>query len=103
MAEILSVLLPELPLPAGVPASLLSEEEGTVCHELAGHFRLEYYEERILSETACLNGQLRAATPADGFRPALLADLSRHISLLVRLGEDLQRTPVVERRWLQSF
>ena len=34
---------------------------------------------------------------------ALLADLSRHISLLVRLGEDLQRTPVVERRWLQSF
>ena len=103
LAEILSVLLPELPLPAGVPASLLSEEEGTVCHELAGHFRLEYYEERILSETACLNGQLRAATPADGFRPALLADLSRHISLLVRLGEDLQRTPVVERRWLQSF
>ena len=101
LAEILSVLLPELPLPAGVPASLLSEEEGTVCHELAGHFRLEYYEERILSETACLNGQLRAATPADGFRPALLADLSRHISLLVRLGEDLQRTPVVERRWLQ--
>lgn len=100
LAEILSVLLPELPLPAGVPASLLSEEEGTVCHELAGHFRLEYYEERILSETACLNGQLRAATPADGFRPALLADLSRHISLLVRLGEDLQRTPVVERRWL---
>ncbi len=79
LAEILSVLLPELPLPAGVPASLLSEEEGTVCHELAGHFRLEYYEERILSETACLNGQLRAATPADGFRPALLADLSRHM------------------------
>lgn len=103
LAEILSVLLPELPFPAGVPASLLSEEEGTVCHELTGHFRLEYYEERILSETACLNGQLRAATPADGFRPALLADLSRHISLLVRLGEDLQRTPVVERRWLQSF
>ena len=29
LAEILSVLLPELPLPAGVPASLLSEEEGT--------------------------------------------------------------------------
>lgn len=103
LAEILSVLLPELPLPAGVPVSLLSEEEGTVCHELAGHFRLEYYEERILSETACLNGQLRAATPADGFRPALLADLSHHISLLVHLGEDLQRTPVVERRWLQSF
>ena len=102
LAEILSVL-PELPLPAGVPASLLSGEEGTVCHELAGHFRLEYYEERILSETACLNGQLRAATPADGFRPALLADLSRHISLLIGLGKTSS-----ERRWwrgggLQSF
>lgn len=105
LVEVLSGILPALSLPAGVPASLLSEKEETVCHELAEHFRLEYYEERILGETSRLTALLKAAelpadTTAEEPRSALLTTLSRHISLLVRLTESLSRTPAVDSRWL---
>lgn len=106
LAEILSGQLPDLPLPPGVPASMLSEPEETICPDLADYFRLEYYEERLLSDTSRLTEQLKTA-PAEtagktesASRTALLATLSSHISQLVRLTESLARTPVIEERWL---
>lgn len=106
LAEILSGQLPDLPLPPGVPASMLSEPEETICPDLADYFRLEYYEERLLSDTSRLTEQLKTAPAetvgktASASRTALLATLSSHISQLVRLTESLARTPVIEERWL---
>ena len=97
LTGILSAILPDLPLPAGVPAALLSEMEETVCHDLADYFRLEYYEERILAETARLAGQLKA-TP--GSHADLLERLSRHLSVQAALTASLLRTPAVDERWL---
>ncbi|WP_293710564.1 CHC2 zinc finger domain-containing protein [uncultured Parabacteroides sp.] len=97
LTEILSTVLPDVPLPAGVPAALLSETEETVCHDLADYFRLEYYEERILAETARL-AELLKATP--GSHADLLEPLSRHLSVQAALTASLSRTPVVDERWL---
>lgn len=97
LAEILSAVLPDLPLPAGVPPSLLSQTEEAVCHDLVEYFRLEYYEERILAQTARLAELLKRA---HGPHTDLLERLSRHISMQADLTASLSRTPVVDERWL---
>jgi len=97
LIEILSAVFPDLPLPMGVPASLLSETEETICHDLVDYFRLEYYEERILTETSRLAGLLKGTF---GSHADLLERLSRHISVQAGLTACLSRTPVLDERWL---
>lgn len=97
LTGILSAVLPDLPLPAGVPPSLLSETEEAVCHDLVEYFRLEYYEERILAETSRLTGLLKET---HGSHTELLERLSRHLSVQAGLTASLSRTPVLDERWL---
>ena len=97
LTGILSAVLPDLPLPAGVPPSLLSETEEAVCHDLVEYFRLEYYEERILAETSRLTGLLKET---HGSHTELLERLSCHLSVQAGLTASLSRTPVLDERWL---
>ena len=97
LTEILSAVLPDLPLPAGVPSALLSETEEAVCHDLVEYFRLEYYEERVLTETSRLTAQLK---DSHGAHTELLERLSRHLSVQAGLTASLSRTPVLDERWL---
>lgn len=97
LTEVLSAVVPDLPLPVGVPPSLLSETEEAACHELVEYFRLEYYEERVLAETARLTALLKETR---GSHTNLLKRLSRHLSVQATLTASLSRTPVVDERWL---
>lgn len=93
------VLLPAVPLPAGVPVGMLAEcavapppPEQTV-----DTLRLEYYEERIMAESRLLRNALRRS-PASS-RPHLFARLATQLRLLRTLTQSLNRTVAIGERW----
>lgn len=92
-------LLPEVRLPAGVPADMLAECAliPQPAELLADTLRLEYYEERLMADARLLRSDLKRC-PTDR-RPRLLARLSAQLRLLSTLTQNLSRTPAVGERW----